>query len=150
MLTLCSVVLGWSFPNTSCACAKAPLTNLVNNKLDNLESSSCSFCKDSQICSCCIINEHTLDSDPYNMIAAGIMNATRCQCELHSNGLPSSKIIISEIQDSKIFKPQFNYNSYYVSFCTILDQCLTKAYNRYYFKDIEPISLTMLYCQLNI
>jgi len=150
MLTLCSVIIDWSFPNRSCACASAQLSCFINNKSDNLEFSSCSFCKDSQVCSCCIINEQYFDSNSYNADSSGIFDATRCQCQLHSNGLLSSKIIISEIQDSKIFKPQFNGDTYYFSFYTIVDQCLTKACNRYYFKDREPISLSMLYCQLNI
>jgi hypothetical protein len=150
MLTLCSVVLGWSFPNTSCACAKAQLTNLINNKSEHVESSSCSFCKNSKICSCCLINEQYFDSNSYNAVSGGIFDAIRCQCELHTNGLPSSKIIISEFQDSNIFKLQFNGDAYHSSFYIIVYQCLTKAYNRYYFKDINPISLTMLYCQLII
>ena len=150
MLTLCSVIIDWSFPNRSCACASAQLSCFINNKSDNLEFSSCSFCKDSQVCSWCRINEQYFDSNSYNADSSGIFDATKCQCELHSNGLLSSKIIISEIQDSKIFKPQFYGDTYYFSFYTIVDQCLTKACNRYYFKDREPISLSMLYCQLNI
>ena len=150
MLTLCSVVLGWSFPNTSCACAKAQLTSFINNKSENVESSSCSFCKNSKICSCCLINEQDFDSNSYNAASGGIFDATRCQCELHLNGLHSSKIIISEIQDSKFFKPQFNCVSYYLSLYTIVVKTLNKTYNRHLFKDINPISLTMLYCQLNI
>jgi hypothetical protein len=150
MLTLCSVIIDWSFPNRSCACASAQLSCFINNKSDNLEFSSCSFCKDSQVCSCCIINEQYFDSNSYNADSSGIFDATKCQCELHSNGLLSSKIIISEIQDSKIFKPQFYGDTYYFSFYTIVDKTLNKTYNRHLFKDINPISLTMLYCQLNI
>lgn len=151
MLTLCSVIIDWSFPNSSCACASAQLSSFINNKSDNLESSSCSFCKDSQVCSCCIlINDSYFHSNSYNLASSGFYNATNCHCDLHSNGLPSSNIIISEIQDSKYFKLQFNGAVYYFSVYTIVDQCLTKAYNRHYFKDKEPISLTMLYCQLNV
>jgi hypothetical protein len=104
MLTLCSVIIDWSFPNRSCACASAQLSCFINNKSDNLEFSSCSFCKDSQVCSCCIINEQYFDSNSYNADSSGIFDATRCQCQLHSNGLLSSKIIIFQKVKNALLK----------------------------------------------
>lgn len=150
MLSLCSVVLGWSFPNTSCACAKAQFTSFINIKSDNQESFSCSFCKDSQICSCCLTNEQYFDLNTYTAFLGGIFDATRCQCELHTNGLPSSKMIVSETKNSRSFKQQLNNDAYTFSFRTITNIDLSQNHINDYFKARDSISFTLLYCQLNI
>jgi hypothetical protein len=144
MLTLCSVVLGWSFPNTSCACANASSTISITQKLVNLVSSCCFKCKEVQNCSCCTINEDQ------EIPISNIMSATGCQCVLHSNGLPGSKMLISEIADTPNLRPQLINAANTLSLNTNLNQALSRKIDNCSFKIKDSTSLILIYCQLNI
>ena len=142
--TLMSIVLGWLSPNISCLCANASSTISINQKLENLESSCCMICKELRNCSCCTIDEDQVVSISNNM------NAIRCQCTLHSNGLPGSKMLISEIPDSRNLKPQLSDQANFYSLNTNLNQVSLTKIDNYSFKIKDSTSLLLIYCQLNI
>lgn len=142
--TLMSIVLGWLSPNISCLCANASSTISINQKLENLESSCCLICKELRNCSCCTIDEDQVVSISNNM------NAIRCQCAFHSNGLPGSKLLISEIADSCNLKPQLFNGANGLSLNTNFNQVLSRKINNCSFKIKDSISLLVIYCKLNI
>ena len=142
--TLMSIVLGWLSPNISCLCANASSTISINQKLENLESSCCLICKELRNCSCCTIDENLLSTN------SNITNTTGCQCTLHSNGLPGSKILISEIPDSRNLKPQLSDQANFYSLNTNLNQVSLTKIDNYSFKIKDSTSLILIYCQLNI
>ena len=142
--TLISIVLGWSNPTISCSCANASPTNSITQKLENLESSCCLKCKEVQNCSCC-----TNDEDQVVPIFK-IMSATGCQCVLQSNGLPGSKMFISEIADTLNLKPQIINGANTFSLNTNLNQTLSRKIDHCSFKNKDSTSLILIYCQLNI
>lgn len=141
--TLISIVLGWSVPIISCACANSTTISISYNH-QNHESPCCSKCKELRRCSCCTIDDDQLIS------ISNIMSATGCQCVLHSNGLPGSKMIISEIADSCIIKPQLINGANIFSLITNLNQALSRKNDPCSFKIKDTTSLLVIYCQLNI
>jgi hypothetical protein len=141
--TLMSIVLGWSIPTISCACSNSSNIS-VTQKLENLESSCCLICKELRNCSCCTIDEYQVVSISNNM------NATECQCILHSNGLPSSKMLIPEIAGSCIIKPQLINGASTFSLNTNLNQALSRKIDHCSFKIKDSNALIVIYCKLNI
>lgn len=141
--TLISIVLGWSIPTISCACANSTTISITRNH-ENLESSCCSKCKELRSCSCCTIDDDQLIS------ISNIMSATGCQCVLHSNGLPGSKMLISKIANSCIIKPHLINGANTFSLITNLNQALSRKNNPCSFKIKDTTSLLVIYCQLNI
>ena len=141
--TLISIVLGWSTPTISCACANASIISMTH-KPENLESSCCLKCKELRNCSCCTIDENQLIS------ISNIMHTTGCQCVLHSNYLPAAELLISKIADSRNLKPQLinGANSFLLN--TNLNQALSRKNNTCSFKINDSTSLILIYCQLNI
>ena len=141
--TLISIVLGWSIPTISCACSNSSNIS-ITQKLENLESFCCLKCKELRNCSCCTIDENQVVSISNNMSVTG------CQCAFHSNGLPSSKMLISEIADSCIIKPQLINGANTFSLITNLNQALSRKNDPCSFKIKDSTSLILIYCQLNI
>jgi hypothetical protein len=141
--TLMSIVLGWSIPTISCACSNSSNIS-VTQKLENPESSCCLICKELRNCSCCTIDENQVVSISNNM------NATGCQCVLHSNGLPRSKMLISEIAGSCIIKPQLINGASTFSLNTNLNQALSRKIDHCSFKIKDSNALIVIYCKLNI
>ena len=141
--TLISIVLGWLVPTFSCACSNSS-TISITQKLENLESSCCWKCKELRNCSCCTIDENQVVS------ISNIISATGCQCAFHSNGLPGSKILISEIADSCNLKPQLFNGANALSLDTNFNQVLSRKIDNCSFKIKDSTSLILIYCQLNI
>ena len=141
--TLMSIVLGWSIPTISCACSNSSNIS-VTQKLENLESSCCWKCKELRNCSCCTINENQVVS------ISNIISATGCQCVLHSNGLPSSKMLISEIAEPLNLKPQLINSPNTLLLNTYLNQVSSRKNDPCSFKIKDSTSLILIYCQLNI
>ena len=142
--TLISIVLGWPTPTISCACANASSTISITQKLENLESSCCFKCKEVQNCSCCTINENQV------IPISNIMSATGCQCVLHSNGYPGSKMLISGIADTPNLRPQLINAANPLSLNTNFNQALSRKIDNCSFKIKDSTSLILIYCQLNI
>jgi len=142
--TIISIVLGWSSPTISCACAKASSTYSITQKTQKLESLCCSNCNELQNCSCCIFDKDQVYS------ISNIMSATGCKCVLHSNGLPGSKTLFSEIADALNLKPQLINGANTFSLNTNLNQGLSRKIDHCSFKIKDSISLILIYCQLNI
>lgn len=142
--TLFGIVLGWSSPTISCACANGSSTISNTQKLENLDSYCCLKCKELRNCSCCKIDENLVSTK------SNITNTTSCQCTLHSNGLPGSKILISEIPDSCYLKPQLSDQANTYSLNTNLNQALSKKIDHCSFKIKDSNSLIVIYCKLNI
>ena len=142
--TLISIVLGWSTPTISCACANASSNISITQKLENLESSCCLKCKEVQNCSCCTNNEDQV------VPISKIMSATGCQCVLHSNGLIGTKMFISEIADTLNLKLQIINGANTFSLNTNLNPTLSRKIDHRSFKNKDSISLILIYCQLNI
>jgi len=141
--TLMSIVLGWSVPTISCACSNSS-TLSITQKPENHESSCCLICKELRNCSCCTIHENQVVS------ISNSINATGCQCAFHSNGLPGSKLLISEIADSCNLKPQLFNAANTLSLNTNFNQALSRKNNNCSFKIKDSTSLIQIYCQLNI
>ena len=141
--TLMSIVLGWSIPTISCACSNSSNIS-ITQKLENLESSCCLICKELRNCSCCTINENQVVS------ISNIISATGCQCVLHSNGLPSSKMLISEIAEPLNLKPQLINSPNTLLLNTYLNQVSSRKNDPCSFKIKDSTSLILIYCQLNI
>ena len=141
--TLMSIVLGWSVPTISCACSNSS-TLSITQKLENLESSCCWKCKELRNCSCCTIDENQVVS------ISNIISATGCQCVLHSNGLPSSKMLISEIAEPLNLKPQLINSPNTLLLNTYLNQVSSRKNDPCSFKIKDSTSLILIYCQLNI
>ena len=142
--TVISIVLGWFVPTISCACASAQSTISITQKPGNMESSHCGQCKELRICSCCTIDENQVFS------ISNIMSATGCKCVLHSNGLPESKTLISEIADALNLKPQLINGANTFSLNTNLNQASSRKNETCSFKIKDSTSLVLIYCQLNI
>ena len=142
--TLMSIVLGWSSRTISCACANASSIISNTHKLEILDSSCCLKCKELRNCSCCPIDENQVVS------IFNIMSATGCQCAFHSNGLPGSKILISEIADSCNLKPQLFNGANALSLNTNFNKALSRKIDNCSFKIKDSISLLVIYCKLNI
>lgn len=143
IFTLISIVLGWLVPTFSCACSNSS-TISITQKLENLESSCCLICKELRNCSCCTIDENQVVS------ISNIISATACQCVLHSNGLPSSKMLIPEIANTINLKPQLINGASTFSLNTNLNQALSKKIDHCSFKIKDSNSLIVIYCKLNI
>jgi len=141
--TLISIVLGWSLPTISCACANSSNIS-ITYKHDELESSCCWKCKELRNCSCCVIDENQVVS------VSNIMSATGCQCVLHSNSLPSSKMLISEIAELLNLKPQLINSLDTLILNTHLNQASSRKNETCSFKIKDSTSLVLIYCQLNI
>ncbi len=141
--TLMSIVLGWSIPTISCACSNSSNIS-VTQKLENLESSCCWKCKELRNCSCCTIDENQVVS------ISNIISATGCQCVLHSNGLPSSKMLISEIAEPLNLKPKLINSPNTLLLNTYLNQVSSRKNDPCSFKIKDSTSLILIYCQLNI
>ncbi len=141
--TLMSIVLGWSIPTISCACSNSSNIS-VTQKLENLESSCCWKCKELRNCSCCTIDENQVVS------ISNIISATGCQCVLHSNGLPSSKMLISEIAEPLNLKPQLINSPNTLLLNTYLNQVSSRKNDPCSFKIKDSNSLIVIYCKLNI
>lgn len=141
--TLISIVLGWYVPTISCACSNSS-TLSITQKLENLESSCCWKCKELRNCSCCTIDENQVVS------ISNIISATGCQCVLHSNGLPSSKMLISEIAQPLNLKPQLINSPNTLLLNTYLNQVSSRKNDPCSFKIKDSTSLILIYCQLNI
>ena len=141
--TLMSIVLGWSVPTISCACSNSSNIS-ITQKLENLESSCCWKCKELRNCSCCTIDENQVVS------ISNIMNATECQCAFHSNGLPSSKMLIPEIANALNLKLQLINGASTFSLNTNLNQALSRKIDHCSFKIKDSNSLIVIYCKLNI
>ena len=141
--TLISIVLGWSIPTISCACSNS--TNIsITQKLENLESSCCLKCKELRNCSCCTIDENQVVS------ISKSMSVTGCRCALHSNGLPSSKMLIPEIANALNLKSQTFNGASTFSLSTNLIRALSRKIDHCSFKIKDPNSLIVIYCKLNI
>ena len=141
--TLISIVLGWSMPNISCTCSNTSSTISINHKLENLESSYCWKCNELRNCSCCTIDENQVVS------ISKIMSATGCQCGMHSNGLPSTEMLISDITDRNL-KPQLFKGANTFTLNTNLNQTLSRKIDLCSLKIKDSTSLLLIYCQLNI
>jgi hypothetical protein len=141
--TLISIVLGWSIPTISCACSNSSNIS-ITQKLENLESFCCLKCKELRNCSCCTIDENQVVSISNNMSVTG------CQCAFHSNGLPSSKMLIPEIANALNLEPQLINGASNFSLNTNLNQALSRKIDHCSFKIKDSNSLIVIYCKLNI
>jgi len=141
--TLISIVLGWLVPTISCACSNSSNIS-ITQKLENLEPSCCLKCKELRNCSCCTIDENQVVSISNNMSVTG------CQCALHSNGLPSSKMLIPEIANSLNLKPQLINCASTFLLNTNLIRALSRKIDHCSFKIKDSNSLIVIYCKLNI
>ena len=141
---LISIVIGWSAPTISCACANTSSTISITQKPGNLEPSCCRQCKELRGPSCCTIEENQVVSN------SNIISATRCKCVLHSNSLPGTKMLITEIVNSLNLKPQLINGANTFSLSTNLAQALSRKIDHCSFKIKDSTSLILIYCQLNI
>lgn len=142
ILTLISIVLGWLFPNVSCACCKDESNITIAQKIGNLKPSCCWKGIDLQDCACCTSDE--------NLFNANSITVNGCQCELHLKGVLEAKMVISEIPDSSNFKVQLSKYPLIFALVTNTNNYFFRILNTYCLNIKPSVSLNLQFCQLNI